>query len=591
MRQSATTVFLSVLLVGWLTALTIDLNISPSVSASSPGQQLIYNNIDRSWEPVLTAGDSARLVTLDQTQFFQDEQQERLEQERIEQEEREEREKREAAAMVARAERVAPPPPSQSEGRKGADTPPPPPPPSPPPPVVTEPEDDPEPPENGEPDNDKDNGKDEPPPQPPQPPPPDGIMLGWHFVAMNSTAYVQYPSSQTGYNVYAPVVYFVTGSGSDIRIARHNQFSRGVLTMARDNGYQVWITVQQFGAERARQLFGNPGLQTAVIGDLVQKALSDGAHGINIDFENMGLANRDGFTAFMQELHRETKKHGLILSVDVTRPGTSSWSACYDHGALAGACDYMVLMAYDQYYAGSPVAGPVASLSWTESAITAVLGRGVPPEKLVLGVPFYSRNWVLNESSTTVTEDSIIITGDVVNLRPEPSTDNTPVAQVTRNTILPYRDTVTGESINGNTDWYEVAYNEKTVYVSATLGRFVAAGETIGGESGGVSRSFALGLQHTLAMQANYNPETRTSHYTISSGRVNMYDVTIQDDRGLTLISYRNAAGEFNQIWAEDYASLQRRYKLVGKYNLAGAAAWSLEWQSNVASPWLEMIR
>jgi spore germination protein YaaH len=415
-------------------------------------------------------------------------------------------------------------------------------------------------------------------------------MLGWHFVSMSSTAYVQYPSQQTGYNVYAPVAYFLTGSGESIRVARHNDFNRGVLVRARENGYQIWITVQQFGAALPAELFANPQRQSALINDLIQKALSDGAHGINIDFENMGLSNRDGFSRFMQELYPKARQHGLIISVDVTRPGTSSWAACYDHGALAQACDYLVLMAYDQYYAGSPVEGPVASLIWTESAITSVLSRGVPPGKLILGVPFYSRNWIIEQETITAGVDSVLVTVETANLRAQPSTASALLGQAQRNTLLPYQATVSGAAVDGDTNWYAVGYNQGTAYLSATLSRFLAAGETASAASR-VAGSFALGLQHTLAMQNNYNPETRTSFYDTSAGRRDMFEVVMVDDAGLTLLTYRNQGGVLNKIWLENYDSLRQRYRLVEKYGLAGAAAWSLEWQNHVRSPWLEMMQ
>ncbi len=47
-------------------------------------------------------------------------------------------------------------------------------------------------------------------------------------------------------------------------------------------------------------------------------------------------------------------------------------------------------MAYD-YSVDEP--GPIAPLAWVESAITAALDATGAPDKLVLGVPAYGRNW------------------------------------------------------------------------------------------------------------------------------------------------------------------------------------------------------
>ena len=57
---------------------------------------------------------------------------------------------------------------------------------------------------------------------------------------------------------------------------------------------------------------------------------------------------------------------GLIVSADITRyePTSANWSMCYDRNLLSKHTDYIMLMAYDEYYASSKSAGSVASLFW-----------------------------------------------------------------------------------------------------------------------------------------------------------------------------------------------------------------------------------
>jgi spore germination protein YaaH len=85
---------------------------------------------------------------------------------------------------------------------------------------------------------------------------------------------------------------------------------------------------------------------------------------------------------------------GVVVSVDITRYEKTSlqWSMCYDRDRLAEYADYIMLMAYDQYYAGSKTAGPVGGLTWVEDSVKLTLSE-VPAEKLVLGMPFYVRIW------------------------------------------------------------------------------------------------------------------------------------------------------------------------------------------------------
>ena len=79
--------------------------------------------------------------------------------------------------------------------------------------------------------------------------------------------------------------------------------------------------------------------------------------------------------------------------MDVTFPGGSdTWSKCFDRVALSEVVDYICVMAYDQHSKGSPVAGSTAQLKWVEENIEKIL-KEVPKEKLLLGIPFYTRLW------------------------------------------------------------------------------------------------------------------------------------------------------------------------------------------------------
>ena len=119
-----------------------------------------------------------------------------------------------------------------------------------------------------------------------------------------------------------------------------------------------------------------------------------GFQGINIDFENVHLKTKDLVTQFVRELYPIFKEAGISVSMDVTGISTSeNWSLFYDRIRLSKAVDYMILMAYDQHWASSPVAGSVAQYSWVEKSILGVLDS-IPNEKLILAVPFYSRLWI-----------------------------------------------------------------------------------------------------------------------------------------------------------------------------------------------------
>ena len=185
----------------------------------------------------------------------------------------------------------------------------------------------------------------------------------------------------------------------DERGSIRSEFDRAYLDWAHDRGYQVWALVtNSFDPELTAALLADPQLRRRFAADLVDLALEHDLDGLNIDFENFHSNYRDQFSAFVQELAELTGEHNLVLSVDVSMiSGAEYWSLPYDRRALAEAADYLVLMAYDEHYRSSPRAGSVASLPWVEQGLLQVLAE-VPAEKLILGVPFYTRLFEIDEN-------------------------------------------------------------------------------------------------------------------------------------------------------------------------------------------------
>ncbi len=167
---------------------------------------------------------------------------------------------------------------------------------------------------------------------------------------------------------------------------------------AHGQGYHVWgLVSNSFEPEITAEMLTSSTGRRNVIVQLLALARLYNLNGLNIDFENFHYRYRDYFTQFIRELAPLCREEGLVLSVDVTFISTAAyWSLCYDRRALAEAADYVAVMAYDEHWGASPVAGSVSSLPWVERGLQAVL-KEIPREKLLLGVPFYSRIWEIEE--------------------------------------------------------------------------------------------------------------------------------------------------------------------------------------------------
>jgi spore germination protein YaaH len=164
---------------------------------------------------------------------------------------------------------------------------------------------------------------------------------------------------------------------------------------AHSNGYKVWAL---FGNDTTdlkmtSSFLNNTDARDNAIRQILTYASLLKLDGINIDFENIYKTDKDALSQFVRELTPLLKEQGLIVSMDIAVPdGSDTWSLCYDRKAIGQTVDYVMLMTYDQYWTTSPISGSVAQITWVEKNLKKTLDE-VPPEKLLLGLPFYIRVW------------------------------------------------------------------------------------------------------------------------------------------------------------------------------------------------------
>ncbi|MEH7386574.1 cell wall-binding repeat-containing protein [Bacillus sp. JJ1521] len=128
----------------------------------------------------------------------------------------------------------------------------------------------------------------------------------------------------------------------------------------------------------------------------IAKAVVDyNLDGVNVDIENVSDIDRDNYTDFVRLLRDKlSADKSLSVAVAANPNGwTKGWHGSYDYQKLAQYSDYLMIMAYDESWEGS-APGPVASVSFAERSIQYALSKGVPANKVVLGLPHYGRYWV-----------------------------------------------------------------------------------------------------------------------------------------------------------------------------------------------------
>lgn len=168
------------------------------------------------------------------------------------------------------------------------------------------------------------------------------------------------------------------------------------IKWAHANNIQVWgLFSNGFEPKRTTEALSTYDKRMKMIKQLLSYAQLYSLQGINIDFENVNLDDKDELVQFLREMVPLMHEQGLVVSMDVTPKSTNEmWSMFYDRKALIESLDYMMLMAYDEFWASSPTSGSVASLPWVEKSLTRMMSEDkIPASKLILGVPFYTRIW------------------------------------------------------------------------------------------------------------------------------------------------------------------------------------------------------
>ena len=126
----------------------------------------------------------------------------------------------------------------------------------------------------------------------------------------------------------------------------------------------VWALINNdFNLDITHEFLSSSETRDKIIRQILMYAELFRLDGINIDFENVYLKDKDLLVQFVRELTPILREAGIVVSMDVTVKSTSpNWSLCYDRKELGKVVDYMILMAYDEHWATSPVSGSVASI-------------------------------------------------------------------------------------------------------------------------------------------------------------------------------------------------------------------------------------
>ena len=227
------------------------------------------------------------------------------------------------------------------------------------------------------------------------------VRLGFHQVTRQeaNNTLESYVAVTKDMNVIVPTWFnVISDDGTYNSLA-----SKEYVDKAHEMGLQVWAMVENVSTQESvknlntKTLMSSTSTRRKLIENLMKEADTYGFDGFNLDFESLKAEAGPHYVQFIRELSVSCRQKGLVLSIDNYVP--SPYSAFYNRREQGIVADYVIIMGYDEHYAGGD-AGSVASISYVKDGIENTL-KEVPKEKVINAVPFYTRIWTVNEGKTT----------------------------------------------------------------------------------------------------------------------------------------------------------------------------------------------
>ena len=227
------------------------------------------------------------------------------------------------------------------------------------------------------------------------------INMAWHQVTdPNANSKVANVLQETkGVNVISPTWYYLNDNQGNL----HSLASASYVSYCHQNGVEVWALFSNLENPDVdtTEVLTHTSTRDYLVNQMIAAAIEYDLDGINLDFEELSGKVGDAYIQLIRELSIKCKNNGIVLSVDNYVP--SDYTAFYNRSEQALFADYVVIMGYDEHYAGSEEEGSVASIGFVTEGVENTLLE-VPANQVILGMPFYTRIWALTPKDDDIPE-------------------------------------------------------------------------------------------------------------------------------------------------------------------------------------------
>lgn len=223
------------------------------------------------------------------------------------------------------------------------------------------------------------------------------INMAWHaiYAASGNDTFDEMVNGTGTMSIISPTWFALCDDNGNYRSFAGASY----VNKAHERNMEVWAVLDNFneGIVSTYEVMSYMGKRQTLIRNLLDELTDYGIDGINLDFELVPSEAIPHYVEFIRELSIECRKAGIVLSVDNYPPQGGNYYGLDEQGICV---DYVVIMGYDEHWGSGGVAGSVASIGFVEQGIQMVL-RDVPADKIINGIPFYTRVWKTKNNEVT----------------------------------------------------------------------------------------------------------------------------------------------------------------------------------------------
>ncbi len=184
---------------------------------------------------------------------------------------------------------------------------------------------------------------------------------------------------------------YLQGSSMDLKInldqksldlVRREKPGASILAMIQNSSITKW------DGPNLGRLMADPERRRDRLNGILAFVEENKLQGIVVDFEQIPDDAHKDTLAFLGEIRAAFKAKGLIVAVAAPFDDPQ-----WNYKAYAKACDYLVLMGYDEHWADLQP-GPVASQSWFSTRLAARM-RDLDPNHTIVAIANYGYDWTV----------------------------------------------------------------------------------------------------------------------------------------------------------------------------------------------------